>query len=529
MTELAGTPALARLIIRRDRIRLTVWIVAIVSIVAFSAQSILALYDDESELATYAETVGTNSAVIAISGPVHGLDTFGGRIAWEVWQFGVAIALMAVLTVVRHTRAEEEAGRTELVRAAMVGRHAHATAALAVAVTANAVIGGATTLSLVALDLPTRGSVTVGAAFAAVGVVFAAVGLLAAQITTHGRGANGIATAVLGATFVLRALGDTGNGVLSWLSPLGWIQATQPYAGDHSFPLALCVVAAVVVAAVAFRLERRRDVGAGLVADRPGPANATPRLGTPLGLAWRLHRASFAAWACGMFVGGLAFGSVVGSAEDLVSDNEAILDYLADIGGADLTDIFIATVLVYLALLAAGYGISAANRLPSEETAGRAELVLSTVVGRDRFAGSHLLVALAGSAAVLALSGLGMGIAHGLGTGAPGEIPRLAGAALTYLPSVWLFVGAASTLFGVAPRFGIALWGYLAFCAVVSSFGEVLGLPQVVRDLSPVEHAGSVPATGPAGIALAVVGLTALGLVLGGRAAYARRDVRSAT
>src|SRR5699024_12457371 len=40
------------------------------------------------------------------------------------------IALCSVFTVVRHTRAEEQTGRAELVRANMVGRHATLTSAV---------------------------------------------------------------------------------------------------------------------------------------------------------------------------------------------------------------------------------------------------------------------------------------------------------------------------------------------------------------------------------------------------------------
>ncbi len=46
---------------------------------------------------------------------------------------------------------------------------------------------------------------------------------------------------------------------------------------------AFCVVAAFVLA-------ERRDLGAGLFADRVGPSRASSRLRHPLGLAWRIQR-----------------------------------------------------------------------------------------------------------------------------------------------------------------------------------------------------------------------------------------------
>ena len=58
--------------------------------------------------------------------------------------------------------------------------------------------------------------------------------------------ANGIAGAVLGAAYLLRAAGDVGDGTLSWLSPIGWAQAHAPVRGR-----------AVVAAGAARRRDRR--------------------------------------------------------------------------------------------------------------------------------------------------------------------------------------------------------------------------------------------------------------------------------
>ena len=74
---------------------------------------------------------------------------------------------------------------------------------------------------------------------------------VAAQLTTSARAARGIAFAVLAAAFALRAIGDAGNGVLSWLSPLGWSLQVRPYAGERWWVLGLHVtVIEVATAAV---------------------------------------------------------------------------------------------------------------------------------------------------------------------------------------------------------------------------------------------------------------------------------------
>ena len=51
---------------------------------------------------------------------------------WQSAAFGAIVAgLMSMFLVGRHTRAEEESGRDELLRAAAVGRHAPTAAAFA--------------------------------------------------------------------------------------------------------------------------------------------------------------------------------------------------------------------------------------------------------------------------------------------------------------------------------------------------------------------------------------------------------------
>ncbi len=521
----AGTAALSRLALRLDRVKVAVWVVALTAMVGVSGASIFGAYADEAALAQYATTVEGSSSLIALSGPAVGLDTFGGRIAWEIWQFSIAVALMAVFAVVRRTRAEEEAGRTELVRATVVGRHAHSASALAVSVASSLLVGIGFALVLLGLGLPVAGSLLLAVDFAALGIVFAAVALVAAQVTEHTRTATGMASAVIAAAFILRALGDVGSGTLSWLSPFGWVQATRPFAGDRWWPLALCLAATVALVGAALRLEARRDVGAGLVQPRPGPPRAAPSLDRPLGLAWRLQRAGLLAWAGGVAVGGLAFGSVAASADELVGENEAIRAYLATLGGASLAEVFLASVLVYIALVATGFALQATLRARSEEGAGRAEWVLAGGASRPRWLGSQVLVALGGTVVVLVAGGLGTGTSYALAVGDAGQVVRVAVAALAFVPAVALVVGVAVALYGLAPRATALVWALLALSVFVGVLADGLDLPQWVRDLSPFAHVPGVPAVALDVVPLLVLGALAVVLLGAGMVGFARRDV----
>jgi ABC-2 type transport system permease protein len=395
-------------------VRIAIWASSIVLLTFAGAVGVRDIYSDPRELVEYARTVEGNAAVIAFTGPTYAIETLGGRIAFEIGsQVAIAIALMALLSMTRHTRAEEESGRAELLRAAPMGRHAGLAAALAVTCTECVVIGIGVALALVGADLDATGAITFGALTAAVGIAFAAISAVAAQVTEHGRAASGISLAALGVAFVLRAIGDTSTPALRWLSPIGIAQHARAFAGERWWPLALLLVLSAALVLVAVRLSGGRDLGAGLVAPRPGPPRAAVSLGRPFGLALRLQRGVITAWAIGLFVFGAAMGAVAEGADDLIGDNPDLRDVIARAGVVDLVDSFLGTMTLMLALTACGFALQSAMRVRTEEAAGRGELVLSTRVSRTRWLGANLGVTVLGTALVLGAAGLGTGLAHG--------------------------------------------------------------------------------------------------------------------
>jgi ABC-2 type transport system permease protein len=178
-----GTRQLLWLVLRRDRFRAGMWMLGLVGLMAVSASSVVALYRTPEQLESYARTVRGNSALTIQAGPGYGLDdpTVGAVVMNEtgLWLF-IAVAVMSVFMVVRHTRTEEETGRAELVRAAPVGRHAALAAALLGTLIANVVIAIGNVVALLLAGLPAVGSVAFGASMVGVGVVFGGAGAVVA-------------------------------------------------------------------------------------------------------------------------------------------------------------------------------------------------------------------------------------------------------------------------------------------------------------------------------------------------------------
>jgi ABC-2 type transport system permease protein len=519
-----GTWQLLRSFLRRDRFAIPAWSVGLALLYWSQAVSVEGLYTTQEEFDRAAASMESNAAFIAMAGPARALNTVGGQVVWQASAFGAVLAgLMSMFLLGRHTRAEEESGRDELVRSSVVGRRAPLAAAMLLVLLANLVAAALITLSLLSVPLATADSIATGLGMALCGLAFGGVALVAMQLTRSTRAAYGIAGAAIGLAYVLRAVGDVGQPVFRWLSPIGWYQSMHPFSGLRWWPALLLVGATLAVSAVAVQLFERRDIGSGLLADRPGPPRASERLSTAWGLSWRMQRGSVAGWAAGLLLGGLAFGSIGNDVGDLIGEGEVGQDMFAPVG--DLVDGYYATSLMILALIASGFTISSVLRARGEEEGLRVEPLLATALSRQRWWVGHVSVTVVGTVVVLVAGGLGLGLGNALVTGDVGAVTRLSAPMLAQAAPVLVLGSVAQLLYGLVPRWAQATWVLLVLCFVVMLFGELLRLPQWLRDLSPFDHLALVPAEDFRWAPVLVVGAIALATSLVGQAAFTRRDV----
>ncbi|MEU6177427.1 ABC transporter permease [Streptomyces coeruleorubidus] len=518
--QLAGTGTLLRFALRRDRLMIPVWIAVNALMVLSMPGTLEGLYGTPAERADLIRQMETNASLRAMVGPVFG-DSLGALTAWRAGVYaGALAAVMSLLVVVRHTRDEEESGRQELVASGMVGRRASLTAALLAAAVANGVLALLLTAGLAGQG--TTGALALGLGIAGVGMVFATMAAIVAQLTESARLARGLTAAVLGVAFVLRAAGDSatddGSSVLTWLSPLGWLENLRPYANERWWVLALLAGAVLVQGAVAYGLAGRRDLGMSFLPTRPGPA--TGRLGSAGALAWRLQRGGVLGWSIGFLLAGVVYGGMTEGAADLVGDNDNAREIFQRMGGqSGLTDAFLASMVGMLGLVAALYIVASVLRLHGEETSGRAEPVLANAVGRLRWAAGHLVIAFGGAALIMLLAGLGLAVGYGKETG------PILGACLVQLPAVWVIGGLAVLLHGVLPRRAAAAWGVAGAVLLIGWVGPALDVPQAVLDVSPFGHLPKLPGGSMQWGPVAVLTGLAVVLVAGGLAGLRRRDV----
>ncbi|RAU91339.1 ABC transporter permease [Mycobacterium colombiense] len=526
-SHFSGTLSMLRLYLRRDRISMPLWVLLLsVPLATVYVGSIEKVYPTASGRAGFAAAIMASPAQRALYGQVYNAS-LGAVGIWKAGMFHVLIAVAVILTVIRHTRADEENGRTELVDSTAIGRYAALSAALLLSFGASVATGAIGAAGLLSTDVPAAGSLAFGAALACSGLVFTAVAAVAAQLSPSARFARGAAFAVLGTAFTLRAVGDAGDGTLSWLSPLGWSLLVKPYAGDRWWVLLLHLATTAALTLLAYRLLAGRDVGAGLIAERPGPAEAGPALGDAFGLTWRLDRAALLLWTVGLCLYGLLIGSVVHGIGDELGDSGVARDVVARMGGTSaLEEAFIAVAFTMMGMVAAAFAVSLTLRLHQEESSQRAETVLAGAVSRTRWLASHLVTALAGSAVAMLASGLTAGVVYGVAAGdVAAKLPMVVASAAVQLPAVWLLSAVTVCLFGVAPRLTPAAWGVLVGFVALYLIGSLAGFSQWLLDAEPFAH---IPRIGSDFTVVPLLWLLAIdvGLIILGAMAFRRRDLR---
>lgn len=521
---------LLRLYLRLDRVRIAVWTVALAGTVAATAASLVVAYPDAAARQARAALL-ENPAAVLMTGPAYGIDdyTLGAMTANELsLTVFVAVAIMSILLAVRHTRAQEEAGRLELLRALPVGAFAPAAAALALVVVANLVVAAGIAVALVSCGLEPASSVAFGVAGAVTGVLFGAVGAVTAQFGEHSRSATGIALTVLAVAFLVRGIGDvvepTGSW-LSWLSPIAWAQQTRLYVDLRWWPLVLSVAATLALLTLAVVLSRMRDLGAGLRPPKPGPSAADRTLTTPVGLAWRLLRGTFAGWLSALALLGVAMGALANSLDGLVDEMPQVAEWL----GANperLTSSFAGTMLLFLAVGAGAFGVACVLRLRTEEEAGRVGLVLVTGTSRIAWLAGSIVVILGQVSVALVVGGAATGLGVTFAVGDAEWAARMTMASLAYLPTAVLVVAVAVVLTAWLPRSAALAWLPVVWALFVAWLGEILRLPEAAMALSPYHHVPLVPAESGAVAPLLISGALAAGLYLVAVPGFRRRDVQ---
>lgn len=536
-SSLAGTGRLLLFMLRRDRIRFPAWVLGLALMMAYFA-NVLGTILDEEALVSFA-ALAASPVMALIGGPGYGFDAITvGRII--VGLYGVYLmigaGLMSIMTVSRHTRVEEQTGRAELVRANVVGRHAQLAAALTLVALMNLLMTGLMALAFHFSPVEPdsfAASLLFACSIGAVGLVFAGVTAVTVQLSAFSRAASGIAGAVLAASFVVRGLGDMSFvqggdlGWLSWLSPFGWSQQGAPLTLDRWWPLAISLGAALLLGGAGFALQSRRDLAAGILPDRLGSAVAPSWLRSSLSLAFRLQRSTLLWWSLALLLGGVTFGAFV---QPMAENADGLpAEVMVIFGGTEgMVDGYLGFMGVYFAIMVAVFAILSVQALRGEEQGVRAEPVLAAAVSRTGWLLSWVLVTALGALWLLTLAGLGTGLGAALATGDGDLFGSVLLGHVAHAPAVWALLGLAVALYGFAPRLIGITWAVFAWGTALSMFGDMLQLDEGVLATSVFRHVGQHPAQDISWAAVGGLTVIAVALIGVGVLGFRRRDLITA-
>lgn len=521
---------LVKFILRRERVSFVIWVVCIVGLVVYTASVYPGMYPTEAERYA-AMLLMENPALIAIVGPSTGAYSLGALFVQETLLIALlAVGIMNILLVNRYTRVDEELGRLELIRSFPVESSSVLSALFIVVVAVNGLIGLLITIGLATggmSDMSFVGSVLFGVVMFVAGLLFASVSAVFAQLLSTARGVASWAFMMLIIMYLVRAIGDISGNFLSYLSPLGLLLQTSVYVNDVWWPVVVVAVGSFCMVTLAFVLIGHRDLGAGLIPAKAGPAHGAKSLLSVSGLAWRIKRGSLIIWLIGAVVMGFVFGAVVGEIEGYIGENEMMQAFLAleSNGEVSLTEQFIPFLVVFLVITLLIPIIGPILKLAGEEKRNLSELILARSVSRPQLLSSYLVISMISSVFMLMVGGFGFWLGGILTLEEAVAYSTLISAVMVYLPATWIVIGVAVFLLGWLPRLislATLMIGYVFF---IVFFSDLLSLPQFLVNLSPLAHVPNVPVDEFSLVAFLIMSGIAVVLIGVGFVGYSKRDI----
>ena len=526
-----NTTMLVRFILRRERIISSLWIFLTTGIVALLCLGLEVAVDEVSRFEML--LVLENPAMVAMIGPIIGADNFtvGAMFTTFMLLFtALVVCVMNVMLVVRHTRADEEKGRYEVVRSLPTGRLAHLNATFIVAILVNialAVLMGLLLFLVGDASMTFNGSMLWGATLGSIGFVFAAIAAVFSQASASAKGAMGYSLFVMGIFYMMRAVGDVSVEILSLISPLGLILQGEAYASNNWWPVFVLLGITIPIMILAYRLNLTRDIDQGLLPDKQGKAVGGMLLKTPFGLALKLCKAGLIIAVVTIFAIGASYGTIMGDIDAFIEANEFYQQLILWMDGISMPLLFAGMINFVAAMIALIPSLLYVLKARSEEKEIRAELLLATPVCRLIYLGSYVIIAFVSSIIFQLLTALGLWVSATAVLIYPGEFPlgTVILANLAYLPAIWVMIGLTVLLVGILPKLTGLIWAIYGTVFMIEMFGRMDIFPAWMQNISPFGFVVQYPMESINWLSMIALTLIAAGLIAIGLVGFRRRDV----
>lgn len=247
MAQFTQTVALLKAILKRDWLKIGIWLVVLAGLFVAVAAKFEGIYGTPKQISTIATTL-KGQAMVSLFGPLttHSLNT-AIIFASEMMVFwGIFMVIFNYSLAVGASRTQEESGLTEMVLGGHpVGRLAPITAAALELVVADGLFAVITGAGMMAANMPgsdMNGNWLFAVTLGAVGLSFGLIALIFSQLVADSHNVAIYNYAFFGITYLIRMMTDVSNPDYTWLSPFGWIEKAEIYTQNNWLPVGLLLI-----------------------------------------------------------------------------------------------------------------------------------------------------------------------------------------------------------------------------------------------------------------------------------------------
>ncbi|MFT8476937.1 MAG: ABC transporter permease [Liquorilactobacillus sp.] len=535
MTQYTQTFTLLKANLKRDWLKMTIWLIVMVGMFVAVAAKFKSIYGTTKQISAIAQTL-KSQAMVSLFGPLttNHLNT-AIIFAVEMMVFwGIFVVIFNFSLSVGITRGQEESGLTEMVLGGHpVGRLAPLAAACLELVIANSVFVIATGAGMMAANMPEsdeNGNWLFAITLGAVGLSFGLISLIFAQLVADSHNVTIYNYAFFGITYLVQMMTDVSNPDYTWLSPFGWIEKADIYTKNNWLPVILLLGLGIIGFAVAVLLNGNRDIDSGIIQVRGGKRTSRFLRGSGTLLFWN-QKTSSLFWIIGMAVLGASYGSVFNSISKIANDSPVVRQVLGQNVMRHLEQnqilSFVSILGVIFSVLAVVGGAMVTSHLYTEERQGYLQIISTKPQSRSKLLAAYMAYGFVLSVIILFAALIATMEAGNSVLRQPLAFKYFWQIFIAMLPILALFTGILVALIGFVPKWRAAVWVALGGSFVISYFGRLIDLPAWAMKLSPfywfrkvpLEHIDVVPVTWMTGIALVMLVLGFVG--------YNRRDIES--
>lgn len=474
-----------------------------------------------------------NPAMISMIGSTPITDatqyTLGAMYSHMMLVFCAIIAMIvSIMHVVSHTRKEEENGLAEFVSTYSIGRLAPSFALLVEESLIHLLLFVFIGSIMTAFQVETiemipsflfAASVVIG------GLMGVGIAMIMSQIAVTSSFALASSLLIVGLLYLMRGATDILSPSLSKINPMGWTYLTYPFTENNWIYIGVGFIFCFVITGISFALEIKRDIGAGYLPEMGNHQKVSRSLLSVHGLIIRLNRGMVVGWVVALTVLGAAYGSIYGDMQTFLEGND-LLKTMFQMQGISIEASFTMTIMSILAGLSLVMPITLVNQLYTQETKGYLSQIYAKKTSRGQVYWTMIVFAIVTSVfLVLGLSlGLG-GAAISVMKTAELELLDFVQAGFAYFPAVLFIIGLTGVILGWSPKYGKALYVYVVYNIMLSYFGKLVKVPEIVNKTAILSWIPRLPADEFKGSVALGIAIISLVFMIIGYIGYKQRDL----